>query len=207
MQLENPAKSRPRTFTDFMRVRFKGVLDPIGRLLNGLGIAPNTMTLLGLAGNFVGALLLSQGRMTWGGLMILAMGPVDGIDGTMARLRGEPSKFGAFVDSVTDRWSESVIFGGLLWYYISQGNRTGALLVFAATVGSVMVSYTKSRAETLGYECSVGILTRLERYLVLAPALVFGLDLIGLWVIAILANLTALQRAYHVRKQARAGRQ
>lgn len=205
MQLENSAKSHSRSFTDLMRVRFKGVLDPIGNALNRLGIAPNTMTLLGLAGNLLGAILLAQGRMSLGGLIVLLMGPVDGIDGTMARLRGEPSRFGAFVDSVTDRWSESVIFAGLLWHYLAVGNDAGVLLVFAATVGSVMVSYTKSRAETLGYECGVGVLTRLERYLVLAPALLFGIDIIGLWVVAILANITALQRAYHVRKQARSG--
>ena len=86
------------------------MLDPIGAFLNRIGLMPNTMTILGLLGNTVGAVLLSQGRMTIGGLIILAMGPVDALDGTMARLRGEPSEFGAFVDSVTDRYSELVIF-------------------------------------------------------------------------------------------------
>ena len=110
------------TFTDQMRVRFRGVLDPIGAFLNRIGLMPNTMTILGLIGNTAGAVLLSQGQMTYGGLIILAMGPVDALDGTMARLRGEPSEFGAFVDSVTDRYSELVIFGGLIIYYVLQGN-------------------------------------------------------------------------------------
>lgn len=206
MQLNESVRVRPQTFTDFMRARFGALLEPVAAGLNALGVAPNSITLLGLAGNFVGAVLLSRGQMTWGGLVILAMGPVDGIDGTMARLRGEPTKFGGFVDSVTDRWSEIVIFAGLLWYYLGQGDRTAVLLAFAATVGSVMVSYTKARAETAGYHCHGGVLTRMERYLVLAPALVLGWDIVGLWVVALLANFTALQRAVYVQRQARSAR-
>jgi CDP-diacylglycerol--glycerol-3-phosphate 3-phosphatidyltransferase len=187
-----------------MRVRFRGVLDPIGGFLNRIGLMPNTMTILGLLGNTVGAVLLAQGRMTIGGLIILAMGPVDALDGTMARLRGEPSEFGAFVDSVTDRYSELVIFGGLLFYYIQLGNWMGALVTYVAAVGSVLVSYVRARAASLGYDTKVGILTRMERYLVLAPTLVLNYPLVGLWIIAILANITALQRIWDIRRQTRA---
>ena len=191
------------TFTDQMRVRFRGILDPIGAFLNRIGLMPNTMTILGLVGNTIGAVLLSQGKMTYGGLIILAMGPVDALDGTMARLRGEPSEFGAFVDSVTDRYSELVIFGGLLIYYVQQGNWTAALATYLAASGSVLVSYVRARASSLGYDTKVGILTRMERYLVLAPTLVLNLPLVGLWIIAILANITALQRIWDVRVQTR----
>ncbi len=192
------------TFTDQMRLRFRGVLDPIGGFLNRIGLMPNTMTILGLLGNTVGAILLAQGRMTIGGLIILAMGPVDALDGTMARLRGEPSEFGAFVDSVTDRYSELVIFGGLLFYYIQQDNWMGALVTYLAAGGSVLVSYVRARASSLGYDTKVGILTRMERYLVLAPTLVLNIPLVGLWIIAILANITALQRIWDIRRQTRA---
>lgn len=191
------------TFTDQMRLRFRGILDPIGAFLNRIGLMPNTMTILGLIGNTVGAVLLAQGRMNIGGLIILAMGPVDALDGTMARLRGEPSEFGAFVDSVTDRYSELVIFGGLLVYYIQQGNWTGALVTYVAAGGSVLVSYVRARAASLGYDTKVGILTRMERYLVLAPTLVLSIPLVGLWIIAILANITALQRIWDIRRQTR----
>lgn len=191
------------TFTDQMRVRFRGVLDPIGAFLNRIGLMPNTMTILGLLGNTVGAFFLSQGKMTYGGLIILAMGPVDALDGTMARLRGEPSEFGAFVDSVTDRYSELVIFGGLLMYYAQQGDWIAALATYLAASGSVLVSYVRARASSLGYDTKVGILTRMERYLVLAPALVFNIPLVGLWIIAILANITALQRIRDIRLQTR----
>jgi CDP-diacylglycerol---glycerol-3-phosphate 3-phosphatidyltransferase len=191
------------TFTDQMRVRFKGLLDAIGRLLNRIGLMPNTMTILGLIGNTLGAILVARGDMLWGGLLILAMGPVDALDGTMARLRGEPSEFGAFVDSVTDRYSELIIFGGLLFFYSQQGNWQGALLAFAAAGGSVLVSYVRARAQALGYDTKVGILTRMERYLVLAPSLVLNIPMIGLWIIAIFANITALQRIWDIRQQTR----
>jgi CDP-diacylglycerol--glycerol-3-phosphate 3-phosphatidyltransferase len=191
------------TFTDQMRVRFRGILDPVGGFLNRLGLMPNTMTILGLVGNTVGAVLLAQGNMRIGGLIILAMGPIDALDGTMARLRGEPSEFGAFVDSVTDRYSELVIFGGLLFYYIQQGDWVMALVTYVAAGGSVLVSYVRARAASLGYDTKVGVLTRIERYLVLAPSLVLNIPWVGLWIIAILANITALQRIWDIRRQTR----
>ncbi len=201
--LDSIANRKQRmTLTDLMRVRFKGVLDPVGAFFNRLGLMPNTMTILGLVGNVVGAYFLARGDFTIGGIIILIMGPVDALDGTMARLRGMAGEFGAFVDSVTDRYSELVIFAGLLYYYISQGNELATLLVYAAAAGSVLVSYNRARAQSIGYETKVGILTRLERYLVLAPALIFNQPIIGLWIIAVLANVTALQRILDVRHQA-----
>lgn len=201
--MEQVAEKKERsTFTDQMRVRFKGMLDPVGAFLNSLGLMPNTITILGLLGNTLGAIFLAQGRMTLGGVLILLMGPVDALDGTMARLRGEPSDFGAFVDSVTDRYSELVIFAGLLFYYSQQGDWLATLVTFAAAAGSVLVSYVRARAQSLGYETKVGVLTRMERYLVLAPALVINFPLIGLWIIAVFANFTAVQRIIDVRRQA-----
>lgn len=201
-ELEQATEKKNRlTFTDQMRVRFRGVLDPFGAFFNRIGLMPNTMTILGLLGNTIGAVLLSQGIMTSGGLIILAMGPIDALDGTMARLRGEPSEFGAFVDSVTDRYSELVIFGGLLIYYVQHGNWVAVLVTYLAASGSVLVSYVRARASSLGYDTKVGILTRMERYLVLAPTLVFNIPLVGLWIIAILANITALQRIWDIRRK------
>jgi CDP-diacylglycerol--glycerol-3-phosphate 3-phosphatidyltransferase len=120
----------------------------------------------------------------------------------MARLRGESSNFGAFVDSVSDRYSELIIYGGLLYHFLQLGEPLGGLLVFGAASGSVLVSYVKARAEGLGYEAKIGLLTRVERFLVLAPSLVFNQLFIGLGIIAIFANITALQRIWYVRNQA-----
>jgi CDP-diacylglycerol--glycerol-3-phosphate 3-phosphatidyltransferase len=189
-----------------MRQRFKGLLDSAARGLIRLGLTPNLMTGLGFALTGVGAYYLSQGHMTLGGILILIAGPFDALDGSMARLLGQPTKFGAFVDSVTDRWSEMIIFLGLLWFYLQRGDPAAALvcvLIFVATMGSVMVSYTKARAESLGFDCNVGLLTRMERYLVLAPGLILNLPIVALWIIAVLANVTALQRGLYVRSQAR----
>lgn len=195
------------TLTDQLRVRFKGVLDPIAAFFNRLGIMPNTMTLLGLVGNTIGAYLIARGYMTWGGILILLMGPVDALDGTMARLRGQAGQFGAFVDSVTDRYSELVIFAGLLYYYVHQGNDLNTMVVYAAAAGSVLVSYIRSRGQSLGWDTKVGILTRVERYLVLAPSLILNIPWLGIWIIAILANITAVQRIIDVRRQAYAARE
>ena len=201
MQIEDAPKKR-LTFTDWMRVRLKGIIEPAADVFIRLGVHPNTMTLIGLSGNIVGALFLAFGYMRVGGLFILVSGPFDGLDGTMARRLNQPSKFGAFVDSVTDRWSEMFILMGLLFSYLQEGQVLACMLVFAATMGSVMVSYTKARAEALGFDCNVGVLTRMERYLVMAPALLLNVPIVGLWVIAVLANVTAIQRTVYVRKQA-----
>ncbi len=191
-----------KTFTDYLRLWFKWVLDPLGGFFNRLGLTPNMVTMFGLAGNAVGAYFLARGEMLTGGLLVLLMTPVDALDGTMARLRGESSDFGAFVDSVSDRYSELIIYGGLLYHFLDLGEPIGGLLVFGAAAGSVLVSYVKARAEGLGYQAKVGLLTRVERYLVLAPSLVFNQLYLGLGIIAVFANITALQRIWHVRSQA-----
>ncbi len=191
------------TFTDRLRIIFKGILDPIGAFLNRLGLTPNTITLLGLVGTSIGAYFLSQGKMTTGAFVLLASVLVDAFDGTMARLRGEPSDFGGFVDSVSDRYAELVTFAGLLYFFLSQNDEPGVMVTFAAAAGSVLVSYVKARAEGLGFTAKVGILTRVERYLVLIPLLVLNQPFIAMLVIAVLGNITALQRILHVRVQGR----
>lgn len=201
--MEHATEEKQRlTFTEQMRAIFKGVVDPIAGFFNRLGMMPNTMTILGLVGNIGGAVLLAQGKMTLGGILIMIMGGMDALDGAMARLRGMDSDFGAFVDSVTDRYSELVIFAGLLYYYVQKGDNMAAMLVFVAAAGSVLVSYIRSRAQSLGWEAKVGILTRMERYLVLAPSLILNIPMVGLWIIAVFANLTAIQRIIEVRRQA-----
>ncbi len=189
------------TFSDRLRAIFKGILDPIGAFLNRTGLTPNAVTLLGLLGTTFGAYVISQGKMTLGGIILLLFVLVDVFDGTMARLRGHPSDFGAFVDSVSDRYAEFVTFGGLLYYFLSQGNNIGVMMTFLATAGSVLVSYVKARAEGLGFTAKVGLLTRVERYLVLIPLLIFNQPFAAATLIAALGNITALQRIFHVRAQ------
>jgi phosphatidylglycerophosphate synthase len=197
-------KTTRKTFTDYLRLWFKWVLDPIGGFLNRLGLTPNRVTILGMIGNTIGAYYLARGDMMTGGILVLIMTPVDALDGTMARLRGEPGDFGAFVDSVSDRYSELIIYAGLLYHFLTLGEPLGGMLVFGAASGSVLVSYVKARAEGLGYEAKVGLLTRVERYLVLAPSLVFNQLYIGLTILAVFSHITALQRILHVRSNTHA---
>jgi CDP-diacylglycerol--glycerol-3-phosphate 3-phosphatidyltransferase len=192
--------SKP-TFSDKLRLIFKGILDPIGAFLNQLGLTPNVITLLGLAGTTIGAYFISQGKMTTGGIVLLISVLVDVLDGTMARLRGESSDFGGFVDSVSDRYAELITFGGLLYYFLSQENYPGVMVAFLAASGSVLVSYVKARAEGLGFTANVGILTRVERYIVLIPSLIFNQPFLAVALIAVLGNVTAFQRIFHVRVQ------
>ena len=200
--MEQSVEKKRMSFSDYLRKWFKWLLDPLGKLFNRLGIHPNLMTLLGLFGTAIGAYLVARGQLTWGGILVLITVPFDALDGTMARLRGEASDWGAFVDSVADRYSELLVYLGLLIYYLNQGDKLACALVYLAAAGTVLVSYTKAKAESLHFDADVGLLTRAERYLVLAPALVFKIPIIALWILAILANFTALQRILRVRSDA-----
>jgi CDP-diacylglycerol--glycerol-3-phosphate 3-phosphatidyltransferase len=200
--VEQASHSSPKTIEEFLRYYSKGLVDNIARFFLKTGIHPNNITILGLVGNFIGAGLLAMGYITIGGIVVLVCGPLDALDGAMARLRGDSNKFGAFVDSVTDRYSELIILGGLLVYFLLRNDILNSGMVFLAAAGSVLVSYVKARAEALDFTAKVGILTRVERYLVLAPLLVLNYPIIAIWIIAILANFTALQRIWFVRKQA-----
>lgn len=199
----NPSDNDPQTFTDFLRRIFKDVLDSIADFLNKLGIRPNVITTAGLIGNLAGAVMIAFGNLTWGGIIAMLAGPLDALDGVMARLRNESGRYGAFVDSVTDRYSEIVIYGGLLVYFSRSGTWEDALLVFFAVVGSIMVSYNRARAESLGFSAKIGLFTRAERYIVLIPGIILGYPRISLWILAFLTNITAIQRFLFVRKQAK----
>jgi len=200
--VEQTAQRRPTSLSDLLRLHMKGLLEAIGGFLNRLGLAPMSLTLFGLAGHVVAAVVLAEGNMLVGGLLLLVMAPVDALDGTMARLRGQPSSFGAFVDSVTDRYSEMLMFCGLLIHFLRLGDAPTSVLVFLAAAGSLLVSYTRARGEALGYEVRSGMLARLERYAVLIPTLVLGIPRLGIALVAVLANVTAVQRFLHVRRQA-----
>lgn len=205
MQTPVSPAAQPATFTDWMRRRFQAVANAAAGFLSRLGLTPNAVTLAGLLGAILGSLLLALGHIPAGGLVILVSGALDGLDGAMARRQGKVTKFGAHLDSTCDRWSELFLFGGLILFFALNASLIGVILSYAAAVGSVMVSYVKARAEGLGMECKVGLLTRMERYLVLCPALLLNHPLWGVGLVALLGNFTALQRMWHVRNQARRG--
>ena len=176
---------------------------PVARLLARLGLTPNTVTLLGLLVAADSAYLLSTGHLWVGGVVLLASGVFDLFDGALARETGRVTAFGALLDSVVDRLSEAVVLLGLLVFYLDRSSDTGALLVFMALAGSVMVSYLRARAEALAVECKIGVMTRPERVATLAAGLIVGhwwADgvLVALGAIAGLTLLTASQRLFHI---------
>jgi len=205
--LTQPVEQKKKSFSDNMRVWFRWYYHPIAEFLNRIGIRPNTVTLIGLAGTVGVAVLIAFGYMTWAGILLLVMGPVDAMDGALARIRNEASAWGAFVDAVTDRYSELFLFLGFLIHFMVHPNTAGVLLAYLAAAGSVLVSYVKARADASKLDANVGLLTRVERYLVLIPGLIFSslyppLVLIALSIIATFANITALQRIFRVRRDA-----
>lgn len=191
--------------TDFLRKVFGKLLNSIAAFLYSIGFSPNLITILGLLGNILAAWFIANGNLFTGGLLVLVFGLFDAIDGSMARLKGGETRFGAFLDSVLDRYTELAIFFGILIYSLRDSNSVNCVLVFLAAGGSVLVSYIRARAQSLGIDTKIGILTRVERYLVIVPSLLFSRPEVGLWIIAIFGNITAFQRIWHVRQQLKQG--
>jgi CDP-diacylglycerol--glycerol-3-phosphate 3-phosphatidyltransferase len=187
--------------TDFLRKLFGSLLNSIAGLLISLGLSADLVTIFGVIGNFFAAWFIARGDLLIGGLLVLGFGLFDAIDGSMARLQGGGTKFGAFLDSVLDRYSELAIFLGLLAFSLRTDDPVSCFLVFLAAAGSLLVSYIRARAQSLGMDTKIGILTRVERYLVIVPSLLLRHPEVGLWIIAILGNITAFQRIWHVRHQ------
>ena len=168
--------------------------DPIGRALLRLNLRPNQLTLMGLGVSLIAAGAFVSGyTRTAGGLVLLA-GLFDFFDGSLARAAGLVTPFGAFLDSVIDRYSDIVVLLGIVVFFASMGQRRGAIVAMAGLAGSVMVSYTRARAESIGVNCNVGFMERPERMICLiAGSLLDALEP-ALWVLAVLANVTAVHR-------------
>jgi CDP-diacylglycerol--glycerol-3-phosphate 3-phosphatidyltransferase len=163
-----------------------------------LGVTPNAITLTGLIVNAGVGVIAASGNLTAAGIVFLAAGLFDGLDGALARRIGIAGKFGAFLDSMTDRYSEAFVLFGLLVYTGDHDLVLEQRLVYFTLVGSLLVSYARSRAEGLGIECKVGLLTRIERYLITSAMLILQQLTIGLVVLAVLTHVTVVQRMTHV---------
>jgi CDP-diacylglycerol--glycerol-3-phosphate 3-phosphatidyltransferase len=173
-------------------------LEPLARFLSTTGVSPNVITLIGFVLMAGVAVLLAKGYLFWGGILIIVAGLFDAIDGTLARMMGRTSRFGAFLDSTLDRFSEAIIYLGLFIYFIEQGQQLELILIYATVVGSMMVSYARARAEGIGVPLKDGLFTRFERIFILVTGLLLNQVTIVLWVLAILTNFTAIQRMYLV---------
>jgi CDP-diacylglycerol--glycerol-3-phosphate 3-phosphatidyltransferase len=177
-------------------------LRAIAKFLDATGISPNALTLIGFVLALVVAAVLALGYLFWGGVLLIFAALFDTLDGAVARYAGKTSVFGAFFDSVLDRFSEAVTLIGLMVYYLTTPDpRQPVLLLAAALVGSLMVSYTRARAEAVGVAIKEGFFQRTERIIALVVGLVLSpflpwIMLVVLWILAIFTNLTAVQRIY-----------
>jgi len=167
--------------------------------LHGLGFTPNGITYTGFVLTVLSSLVVATGSFRLGGFFLWGAAMFDMLDGAMARITEQQSTFGAFIDSTLDRYSESVTFLALAYFYSQHPNaRVQLVLVFVILVGSMMVSYTKARAEGLKLEVKAGWLQRPERIFLLIFGLITGWMLPILWGLALFTNFTALQRIYEV---------
>ena len=177
--------------------------DPVARVLLQAHVRPNHLTVLGLGVSIVAAVALAQGRLRIGAVLLTLAGLFDFFDGSLARLANRVSAFGAFLDSVVDRYSDLVVLLGAVLYYERQADATGVLLTLITLVGTVMVSYTKARAQSVGLPCEIGLMERPERLIVLIGGAAFNLLTPAMVVLAVLTNLTAVQRILHTRRASR----
>ena len=185
------------------REALKGVSDWTGRSLSRIGFTANLLTGLGIALSALATWRIARGAFLSGGLILAAGGFLDFCDGAVARVRGTASWFGAFLDSVADRVSDALVFSAFLWFFFRGGEELVAIAALAAYAGGQLTSYIRAKAESLGYDCKVGILERAERLILLCAGLILGFVEIMLWAVAALSVLTVVQRLVHVARQSR----
>ena len=169
-------------------------IEPLARFLGSLGLTPNAITVLGFFLTLAVAGVLASGRLLLAGILLIFTLAFDAVDGTLARLLGQTTRFGAFLDSTLDRWAEVVLFIAIAWVLLQANNDLGVMLAITALGMSLLVSYTRARAEGVGLQCREGILTRFERLAILIAGLVLNQLTWALALIAVLAGVTAVQR-------------
>ena len=193
-----PRGPLPPGIGEVVSQRARAAAESVARQIAYPVVTPNFLTVLGFVLTCGVAVVIGAGYELLGGLLVLAVGLFDMLDGAMARVRGLKTRFGAFLDSTLDRFSEAALLGGVLWLH--QDDYRYPLLTLAVVTGSILVSYTRARAESIGVNCEVGFLPRPQRVILLAAGLITGFTFEALVVLAVLTNVTTVQRILHVRK-------
>jgi CDP-diacylglycerol--glycerol-3-phosphate 3-phosphatidyltransferase len=177
------------------------ILNPIAVLFHRVGLTPDQVTFGGLLLSLAAGAALAAGRFPLATLLLLVGSLCDVLDGSLARLSGRSSRFGAFLDSTVDRYAEMAVFMGLGLHFAATGDVFNVGLTFAAATGSLLVSYARARAEGLGLDCKVGLMERPERLVLLIIGAAWGPAgmRIVLWILAVLTHVTAVQRVLHVK--------
>lgn len=190
-------------FDGHWRTAVEKAVDPIGRSLRRTGITADVLTAVGIAMAGAAAVVIGDGHLRLGFVLLLAAGVPDLLDGAVAKASGTTSVRGAYFDSTSDRVSDALVFGGLSWYLASNEPGRISVLPVAVMGAAMLISYQRAKAESLGFDAKGGIMERAERFIVLSIGLVFNEILIPvLWVMLVLTGVTAIQRFVKVWRQA-----
>lgn len=172
------------------------ITGPVVAVLASLGVTPNMLTVAQLIGGIIAGVIIANGELLIGGIVLILAAALDAFDGTLARTTGKVTKFGGVFDSTIDRMFEGAILGGILYYYLELGGKEEAMLTFVTMVGSICVSYVRARAEVEGVSLYDGIFTRVVRLAFLTAGLVLDILHPILWILAVATVLTAFHRLY-----------
>src|SRR5687768_2182837 len=195
------ARSRSHMLDSRWRAGVERGLRPAGARLRNIGISADQITLLGLAASVACGLTIAVGRFGWAAFFLALSGLTDVLDGSVAKSGGTAGPRGAFFDSVCDRVSDGLVLGGAAWYYAGRDSHL-TVLAFAVAVFSLLVSYERARAESLGFNGKGGLMERAERMMVLGLGLTFGVMTLALWVLVVLTGVTVVHRFVLVWRQA-----
>ncbi len=172
---------------------------PLKPLVKRIPFSPNFLTITGFLITTLAAFIIPM-SIKLGGILIALGGLFDMLDGMVARISGKTSKFGAFLDSVLDRYSDAFLFLAIAYYLAAKGDHTGAFISLGTLVGALLISYVRARAEGLGKSCHTGIMERPERILMLIFGTLTGWIVTVLWIMLFLTHITVIQRIIHVWK-------
>ena len=190
-------------FDGNFRTAFEKGMAPIGKSLQQAGVSPDAITGLGVAMAGGCGVAIAFGQFPLAVLLLLLTGLPDALDGAVAKAAGKAGPRGAYLDSVSDRLSDALLFAGAAWYFAGTDSPHKALLPFGVYIAASLVSYQRAKAESLGYEAKGGLMERAERFIVLGFGLLFSpLFEATLWVMLVLTGITVVTRFVKVWRQA-----
>jgi len=186
---------------EFFGIQLRRGFIPMLSALQWLKVTPNQVTIAGTVLNVAAAALVATDHLIYAGIVFLVAGCFDMLDGALARLAKNVTPFGAFLDSTLDRVSEGVMFAAIAYLLAGEGRSVDVALVLLALLGSVLVSYTRARAESMGLECKVGLMSRPERVILIALGLFFNVLSYVIYIMLALTVFTVIQRVVHTYRQ------
>jgi CDP-diacylglycerol--glycerol-3-phosphate 3-phosphatidyltransferase len=185
-------------FRDKLHLYYDLVMGPVARLLVRLKVTPNQVSIVGGLFNVAAAAFIINGNFVLAGSLYFLAGGLDLLDGLVARLSGQETMFGAFLDSTLDRVSEGVVFAAIVYHLATGGDAVASSFVVLALLASLMVSYLRAKAEAMGIECKVGVMARLERVVLISAGLMFGFLPVAIYLLVVLTTFTVAQRFIYI---------